>query len=380
MALGTFAVVAACGNDHPRSAELTVGNPAARGGGFGFDFSDAGSTSPPGCGVLDDGTACECVDAALFVDPPTIYFALDSSGSMAIDDRWTQTRLTVADVMRSVGPRANFGAMAFPAGNGGQCSPGVEVLAITPGDPPSATDGPAVQRMIAATGYIPGGGTPTAAALKLVNQRLQNVSGKAYVILATDGAPNCNDLAACGISQCQLNIEHYQDENHDCAPGGPENCCTNSGGNCNDGVATLDAIRALKARNIPVYVIGLPGTQFPAYAELLNDMADAGGTAQAGATRYFAVQSGTSAEILVALKKIAAQITGTCQFDLKEAPADPKLVNVYFDNLILPQESVNGWKIEGKTVTLLGRACDRVKTGDVLDVRIIAGCPTVYPK
>jgi hypothetical protein len=55
-------------------------------------------------------------------------------------------------------------------------------------------------------------------------------------------------------------------------------------------------------------------------------------------------------------------------------------VNVYLDEAVLPHDPVNGWKIDGGTVTLLGTACDRVLSGDVLDVRIITGCPTVEPR
>ena len=50
------------------------------------------------------------------------------------------------------------------------------------------------------------------------------------------------------------------------------------------------------------------------------------------------------------------------------------------DDAVLPYEPVNGWTISGKTVTLVGTACERVKSGDVLDVRIIAGCPRIEPR
>jgi hypothetical protein len=77
------------------------------------------------------------------------------------------------------------------------------------------------------------------------------------------------------------------------------------------------------------------------------------------------------------LKKIAARITSTCTFTLKTPPANPGLVNVYLDEVVLPQDPTNGWKLEGATVTVLGAACDRIMNGDVLDVRVISGCPTV---
>jgi len=84
--------------------------------------------------------------------------------------------------------------------------------------------------------------------------------------------------------------------------------------------------------------------------------------------------------MLTAFKKIAAKIAGTCSYTLQDAPADPNLVNVYMDDIIQPKDPVNGWTIDGKTVTLVGQACAQVQEGDVLSVRIIAGCPTVSVK
>lgn len=371
------ALTAGCGSDRPRVTGDT-GNTTAVGGGSTtvFDTSDGGSNSPPGCGTKDDGTACDCVDAPLFVDPPTMYFVLDRSGSMQADDKWTQVRFTVANVMRSLGRRANFGATVFP-GRDQQCSAGVEVLPVTSGDAPSSTaDGPATKALIAATAYEPSGGTPTAATLEAVHARLAGINGRRFVILATDGGPNCNLAAVCGADQCQLNIDGIQG----CKPVGPSCCDGNAAGNCNDAAPTVAAIGSLRAAGIPVYVVGLPGTQAPVYSSLLDSMAVAGGAANPTSPKYFKVDSSSSSAMLAALKKVAAQITATCAFDLTDVPKHPDLVNVYLDDVVLPQESINGWSLAGKTVTLVGSSCQRVKAGDVLDVRIIAGCPTILPK
>jgi hypothetical protein len=203
---------------------------------------------------------------------------------------------------------------------------------------------------------------------------LGRASGHTFVILATDGAPNCNLLASCGFDQCQLNMESVQG----CSRQGPENCCDERHDMCNDRAPTLAAITALKSAGIPVYVIGLPGADF--YASLLDEMAVAGGTALPTSPKYLAVNAASEAAMLLALRKVAAQITGTCSFELKEAPADYGEINVYVDDAVIPYEPVDGWSVSGKTVTLLGKTCEHVTSGDALNVRIISGCPRIEPR
>ena len=62
---------------------------------------------------------------------------------------------------------------------------------------------------------------------------------------------------------------------------------------------------------------------------------------------YGGGSEGNSTALLANRKKMAAKIVATCEFPLKAAPADPNLVNVYLDEVVLPKEPVNGWKIDG---------------------------------
>jgi hypothetical protein len=384
MGLGTlalaFGVAFGCGSERPPvTGDGQWAGGSAGGGSPRFSTDAGGASKPPGCGAMPDGTQCDCIDVPLYVDPPTIYFVLDRSGSMANPDKWTQVRVTVGKIMRSLGPRANFGAAMFPApGTEDVCAPGKEIMSVRRGDPPSSgVDGPTTSALLSATLVTPNGGTPTGPTLQAVRTHLDKIEGQVFVILATDGAPNCNPYASCGFDRCQLNIENRPG----CPKEGPFNCCEPPDGvreNCTDSASTLGAIGALKMSGIPVYVVGLPGAA--AYASLLDEMAIAGGTARGTSPKYFAVDAASEDLMLAALKKVAAQITGTCTFDLKEEPPSPSHVNVYMDDVVLPYEPVNGWTISGKTVTLVGAACDRVKNGDVLDVRIIAGCPRVEPR
>lgn len=365
---------AACGSeDRPPLAGGSFGPPASGGGSSGDGgggFGGGGGTKPPGCGVLADGGVCDCVDVALFADAPNIYFVLDHSGSMNADGKWSSVRVTLGRLMRGIGPRANFGAAMYPDGSG--CGTGTEVMSVRPGDPPSSTvDGPATLHLLTVTNRPPQGGTPTAATLRAVLGRVRSLPGKTFVILATDGGPNCNAAAGCDNTMCIPNIENVGG----CSPSGA-NCCAPPVGSpegCLDGDPSVAAVAALKGAGVPVYVIGVPGS-LP-YASVLNRMAAAGGTGT-----YFAVDSASEATLLSALRKVAAKIVATCTFQLNKPPEDENGVNVYLDDVVLPREPTNGWALSGQSVTLKGEACRRVLDGEVLDVRIIAGCPTVIPR
>jgi len=371
-----FALTAGCGSDKPPPAGYggdTV-PPVSGGGLFG---SDAGS-APPGCGQAPDGTVCACIDVPLFEDPPNIYFVRDRSGSMAEDNKWTQVRIVIGKIMRALGPRAAFGATMYPAASTSDaCVAGGEIMSIRPGDPPSSTvDGPTTTFLLTATRVAPSGGTPTGATMNAVFSRIAGVPGKTFVILATDGAPNCG-TSSCGVDMCMPNMENAPG----CPKGGSPNCCeapTGTPQNCLDAQATANATAALRTAGIPTYVIGLPGAA--PYAAVLDQVAIAGGTPLAGSPKYFAVTSADQTVLLNTLKKVAAKIVATCTYTLKEAPQKPELVNVYLDDVALPFEPGNGWTIDGNKVTLQGSACERVTNGDVLSVRIIAGCPRIEPR
>ena len=378
-AVAPLLVALGCGSDRPPPAgETSFAPPAAgtSGGGFG----EAGA-APPGCGTKDDGSFCDCIDVPLFGEPPNIYFVLDRSGSMSEGGKWDQVRVTVARILRSLGPRASFGATIFPGGttaNGSACGPGVEVMSVMPGDPPSSgVDGPTTRTLLDATRVVPIGGPPTATTLQAVLPRVKALPGKTFVILATDGGPNCNANASCSHTTCMPNIENAPG----CPSVGPINCCNPPEGfreNCLDAAPTISAVAALTSAGVPTFVIGIPGSA--PYGALLDDLAVAGGTAQATSPKYYRVDTTSSDQLLATLKKVAAKIVATCEFKLASAPADANAVNVYLDDVVLPREPVDGWKLEGDTVTLLGKACERVLAGDVLDVRIIAGCPTIEPR
>jgi hypothetical protein len=251
------------------------------------------------------------------------------------------------------------------------------------GDTPSGTAGPREQALISElNGASAAGGTPTAATLQALAPAITSLPGKTYVIFATDGGPNCDSTAVCSAASCTLNIE----STIGCPPGGPNCCDPRLGGqnmSCLDAQPTIDAVRAIARAGVPVYVIGVP--QSEPYAALLDQLAMAGGTARGSEPQYYAADGADPAALLTALKKIAAQVTGTCTLKLSSVPPDPSLVNVFFDGTWLKQSGPDGWKLTiptadaggEATVTILGASCQRILDGDVVDVRVIAGCPTV---
>lgn len=318
-----------------------------------------------------DGGKCDCIEQDLVGDPPNMYFVLDRSGSMASDAKWDTVRAVVADIVRALGPRINPGVAVFP-GQVDACATGVELVPISLGDQTTAgKDGPTTASIVSALAATPaGGGTPTRAALEGARAALAKVKGKSFVVLATDGAPNCV-RTSCPASLCTLNIDGIQG----CSPGGPSCCDLPDTTACLDGDGTQSAVAALKSANVPTYVVGVPGSE--TYASVLDRLASAGGTARTGATPlYYRVDSTSQAALAATLKKVTAQITATCTFDLESAPL-PDLVNVFLDGALVPHDTTDGWTIDGARVTLVGKTCAAVKSGDAIRVQITTGCSTV---
>jgi hypothetical protein len=387
LALGLGAAAACSGPARPPplgSGPLDDGGAADTSGQTPSLIPDGGGL-PPLCQQGEDAGFCTCVDQPLLLNPPNVYFVLDRSGSMNESGKWTTVRQVLAEVVEKLGPRIDVGAAVFPDPTQDACAPGVEVLPMSPGDP-AGTVGSTVLRIARALDIGANGGTPTAATLSSLVPHLQALAATrpTYVVLATDGGPNCDSGIMCTVDECQLNIESV----NGCVPDTPPNCCDPSVGgpmNCNDGPATESAVASLAAAGIPVYVVGVPGSA--PYADILNQMAIAGGTAQSGSvgdgglvdggtTAYYAVDSAGVDAFNAAISEIAAKITATCTLPLQSMP-DPSMVNVFLDEKPVPPDPVNGWSIDGSTITLLGTTCQEVLTGQVIDVRVIAGCPTV---
>lgn len=346
--------------------------------------SDIINSIPPRPATCDD--FCGQTFLHQLQTPPNLYFLVDRSGSMGDIpagnplSKYDTARRVLGKLLSVIGYRVRYGASIFPE-FADSCGPGHEVFPPTVGGLPNC-DGsrdPILTNFLKSFGnYAPDGATPTAAAIAGVGSELERLEGDTYLMLLTDGAPNCNFDASCSADQCTLNIEGASVGSQPCTSG--FNCCDprNTGrvgpSECVDADATEQEIARLAAHGIPTYVVGMPGAE--AYATVLDRLAVAGGTARQGETAYYAANDET--ELQKALYAIGTGIAVRCTIDLETPPDDPSRVNVYFDGQLVPADPDNGWSWDGDArVVVNGDACANLQSGDVVDARVVFGCDTI---
>lgn len=346
-------------------------------------------------GAPDDAGFCGEEFLREVNNAPTLYFVVDRSGSMSeeipgsILSKYQAARATLAEVLLPLGHRLRYGAAVFPPFRTTTgCEPGEEVFATRPGDPPSfaaASElGPELRALLDRLGAsAPEGGTPTAPTLRELAPMLRGLEGEKAVVLMTDGAPNCNGELACGVGECSLNIEKRNLSGRACQ--GSFNCCdSDQAGDgaefyCVDSDASVAAVEELAADGIRTFVVGMPGAE--AYADVLDRLAVAGGTARAapeGEPLFYGVSD--EGELHDVMREIGTGIAIRCEIELEEPPAEPSLVNVYFDGELVPRDSENGWdwgREDFTRIEVFGEACARLGSGEVLEARAVFGCETV---
>jgi len=360
------------------------------GGSGGPAVGDAGTED----GSLDLGDAS--ADAALcgnlqipaISDPPNLYFVVDRSGSMTDplpgngQSKYENARIAISVMLRAVGHRVRYAAAVYPALSGeDSCAPSTDLLfPLSAGDSPKyaamGKNGPVLEGLLKVLGITQPsrGGTPTAASLRALEPKiLGRGATKTYLVLMTDGAPNCNSALRCGVDACIPNIEHQAADGVTCNDS--FNCCTPQiGGQCVDADATEAAVADYAKAGVDTFVVGMPGSE--AYRSMLNRLASAGNTARPGNTGYYAVSD--TDELDVALRAIGAKVAISCDLPLSETPEDPELVNVYFDDQVVPKSDDDGWRYDGEDkIQFVGATCDQLSGGDVLNVQVLSGCPTV---
>ncbi|HEY2730913.1 MAG TPA: vWA domain-containing protein [Polyangia bacterium] len=306
---------------------------------------DAGtSEAAPAPGLSADGPNCGLTRFAVEGLPPSALIVLDKSTSMndfamgllaclfgKCNSKWTDMTNALTSTVTATQGTIDWGIKFFPSDD----SCGVDDSVAAPVAPNNAM---VVNAAIAAN--KPSGATPTRLAIESAGRYLMDLTtpNPRYVVLATDGLPNCN---------------------------GPQSDA--------DDAATITAVTNLAAAGIPVFVIGV-GTLGNGDATL-SAMAKAGGKPRAADPAYYPVT--TSADLSAALAVIGGQIV-SCTLPIKDPP-DPTNIAVEADGARVPQSATEGWDYGpgGTTIELSGTWCTNYQNGMIKNVQTIFGCPGV---
>ena len=346
-----LAVFAAC------TAKETDGTPVST-----DDPSDAGEGDAGDSDGIDE---CEGVDFPAAGHPPRVLVVLDRSVSMELgtpDSPWEACADALVAITAQLDYQIEFGLLLFP------------VLGVVCGAPSAEPDVPigastseAIEDAMIASGPD-GHGTPIAATLASAFQYLAGLDGddERFVILATDGAPNCSDNPLYDCETCQWTGTECFD---------PRSCL--------DDLGTYSVVTEFHDNwGIDTYVIGLGGV-WDAWEEVLSNTAAYGGTGD-----YFPAQTEDGpSEAIAALQEIAAA-NAECVFDVDwgaletGVSQDPTLVNVLVEGDIAPFSAdcsnADGWYwADADTFELCLGLCEDYKWGVVSWIHASFGCETV---
>lgn len=283
------------------------------------------SSSSGGSGATSNGTGgtSGSTQIAATRSAPEVMFVVDKSGSMndvATDggsqSRWQDlvnvmtgqsgvdgyvTKLE-DELSSQAGEAPLFGLTSFPSD--ASCGAGVVQIA------PAANNEESINAVIHQ--LQPSGGTPTAATFGILAQAFSSSSGRdRFIILLTDGIPDCNDDWSGNPDDCQESDAQRCASSGCCFSGStPSNSCSPEG--CLDDAHTISAIQSVSAET---FVIGFgadlanPST---VASQTLLAMAQAGGSGEL----YSATDS---ASLASSLQTIADSLLNRCTFALASA-------------------------------------------------------------
>lgn len=347
---GSLLSVVACGS---RTGLFGVGPGPDDGGGGGGGGSLDGST---------DGFV-PCVPGTFTFELATaqLMFVLDRSGSMAFGvrgedpvppgqlSRWETLRESLSQTIVGFDQQLAMGAKFFPEVVDDPFAPADQACATDTGVgiPPARGNANTILSVFDTT--EPRGGTPTEEALRLAATYLSDRRAVARtMILATDGAPNCNGQLDANNCICTT-------RQNDCSqvPEGQYSCLDDT-----RAISTVADI--FQNRKIPVYVIGIGGLERPEFGDVLDAMAVAGGRPRLNTPHYYSVTTAT--EMKTAFATIRDSIA-KCTYITPSAPTDPNAISVSIGGRNIPRDPShqNGWdwvdQVFGE-LAFFGSACD----------------------
>jgi hypothetical protein len=345
------------------------GSPSTGAGGSpgtgGISSSTGGMTGMTGDITGSGGTTCGQTNVSIKPLPPDILIVQDRSGSMqdptdpkctgTTCSKWSQVATAIGSVVQATDTKVNWGLDFFPSDN---------ACAVT--QTPIVSVGPMtaqpIQNAFTSIGQ-PNGKTPTAAAVNAAVAYLRTLTdpNPKFLLLATDGLPNCGANAGVGGTGGGM------------LPGGmmPD-----------DSPAAEAAVSAAKMAGFPTFVVGISTSSDAMANATLNTLAVNGGYPQTGAaTQYYSVSD--TASLQAALNKIIG-MTLSCTIPLGDKPDNLSNVAVSAQDaqgkrIEVPQDPTNGWSFDSTmtTIVLNGSACSDLQSVSLTEYQFIFACADV---
>ena len=286
-------------------------------------------------------------------DPPDMLIVLDISGSMCDPpgagfgmSKLAIMKSSLTTLVNAFDSRINWGLMEFP-GPSDACAPGNLRVPVAPMNAANVVARVSTYPTgLFACAMFASGATPTFAGISQAQDYYRSIPRNPigqYVLLATDGQPNC---------------------------GAPTD---SMGGTADTPDETVAAITALHGDGVNTFVLGFGGG-LGSDMTTLNRMAVAGGTVMPYSAR-------SATELDAALSGIAASIIPpTCTIMLDGGARDPSLFQVSFDGgALIPRDTshASGWDYDSgtNTITFYGDECSQVEMGHVTNIGVDYGCP-----
>lgn len=349
---------------------------------FVIDFPDAlAMKDAPGTGGEEKKDTRELCGAAAFVVervPPDLMIVLDRSGSMMrltngegpapnMSIRWKYTTTALNTVMTATDGDVAWGLKMYPS-----CTPGAGQYECVPNacattlpvplleEPDLGRAAALNQLILQKTPKIDVGATPTAPAVDeaVAALKTRNNGRPKYILLATDGAPNCAVDPVTMVRRDSLE----------------------------DSAGAVKAVADAKAANIDVFVLGIAianpaATTDPLLLkahQTLNMMAEAGGRARMGDVKYYPATN--EDDIKKAVSEIAAA-TVSCTLPLAQEPRADASARVDIDKVLVQEGATEGWSFgpDRKSITLNGSYCTKRKSGELKKIIISFDCPGKIP-
>jgi len=332
---------------------------------------DAGAPPPrPDAGRPDAGPVpeeCAPQPVALARRRVEVLFVIDRSSSMTqtpdgeiaetpIESRWIALREALREALVGRDDGLGVGALFYPdtfffGGNiESNCQVREEIdLPIAFGN------GEALIAQFAERSP-PQGATPTARALEVADRLFSSRGDREvarFVVLATDGGPNCNPEPATPPPACV------------CTGLDPMTCDPEENPTaaytCLDDEGSLTAVERIANDDVPVFVVGITDEEDrPELRETLDVLARAGGRPRSGETAYYDVTS--AGELAEAMGTITDSIS-RCTFYLPLGWRVSTVEELSIEGVPLGRDPTRreGWDLtdaERGEVTLYGAACD----------------------